>query len=318
MRAGTEHNSDHYILGDWGTSNLRVYLCDRDNQIVDTLLGSGIADVQTQAADYFFELIAAWREQYGALDITLSGMAGSNIGWHEASYLMCPLILSKILNALTSFSARGHNVTIIPGLKTVNPFDAPDVMRGEETQIVGAFAIKPELKEGSHILCLPGTHTKWVFVLNGKIETFFTAVSGELFALFRKHSVLVKRHEGTAPTEDAAFEQGTLRAKELSPVALLHMIFEVRSRQLVGELTHLDAVSYLSGLVIGRDIAGAIPVYANEGSSIPITIVGTDQLAQLYAIGCRQHGYDVSVLSGVEASQHGLMNVYSRFSKAAL
>lgn len=279
---------------------------------MQTLEGEGIGRIKDQAAIYFFQLIEPWRRHYGNIDITLSGMVGSNIGWLETPYVDCPATTELLCERLSRFSARNHPVSIVPGLRTVNPFGAPDVMRGEESQIIGALILEPGLQVGRHVLCLPGTHTKWVLIENGSVRSFFTTISGELFALFRKHSVLVDWHEEIEPETSDAYEQGMARAKALFPTALLHIVFEVRSRQLVGQLSRPDAVSYLSGLIIGRDIAGALPVFDGEADDARITVIGSNRLASLYAAGCIQHNREVRIIDGQRALLSGLCELRSQ------
>ena len=307
--AGKSGEDQLYILGDWGTSNLRIYLHSKNEGLLQTLEGQGIGRIREQAATYFFELIEPWRRKYGSIDITLSGMVGSNIGWLETPYADCPVRKELLSERLSRFSARGHNISIVPGLKTLNPFGAPDVMRGEESQIIGALILDQSLQVGRHILCLPGTHTKWVLIEDGSVQSFFTTISGELFALFRKHSVLVDWHEEIDPEESDAYEQGIARAKELFPTALLHIIFEVRSRQLTGQLTRPEAVSYLSGLIIGRDIAGALPIFESETENIRITVIGANRLASLYAAGCIQQSRQARIIDGEQALLAGLCEI---------
>lgn len=315
MRDRISREDEAYILGDWGTSNLRVYLHSKAGGLLQTLEGQGIGRVRDQAAPYFFKLVEPWRRKYGHVDITLSGMVGSNIGWLETPYVDCPATKELLCERLSRFSAMSHNIAIVPGLKTCNPFDAPDVMRGEESQVVGALALEQGLRVGRHVLCLPGTHTKWVLVEDGRVQTFFTTISGELFALFRKHSVLVDWHEEIDPEKSATWEQGMARAEAIFPSALLHIIFEVRSRQLAGQLTRPEAVSYLSGLIIGRDIAGSLPVFEDGEETPGITVVGASRLAGLYASGCARQNREARVVDGEQALLAGLNEIRARVGK---
>jgi len=314
----SNNNTQPFILGDWGTSNLRLNLCTQDGRILDQKQGAGIGEVRHEAPGHFFELTAPWRETYGAIDVLLCGMVGSNIGWLEVPYVECPTNIGVIAQQVSHFSAHNQQIHIIPGLKAQNPLGAPDVIRGEETQIIGAIEADPLLKTGPQLLCLPGTHTKWVFVQDGLIKTFLTALSGELFALFRKYSVLVDWHEELDPEGNEAFVKGLLRAKELSPTALLHVIFEVRSRQLVKELTPPGAVSYLSGLIIGRDVAGALDLFETSTKLQHVTLIGNKILSTLYQAAFAQHDVSTNIISGEQASHKGLQAIYAHLKNARI
>src|SRR5262249_39761769 len=141
-------------------------------------------------------LIGEWLGTYGPLPLVLCGMAGSRNGWKEAAYIPCPAGSDALRASLLRFHDGELAVSIVPGGSCTNRLGAPDVMRGEETQIAGALALRPDLAEGRHLLCLPGTHTKWAYVENGRLSDFLTAMTGELFALLRDHSMLAKAGGG--------------------------------------------------------------------------------------------------------------------------
>ena len=304
-----------YILGDWGTSNLRLYLCGMDGSILGEKTGPGIAEVREKAGDIFLSIIEDWTNEHGPMQATLSGMVGANIGWREIPYLECPLAISEVSHKLESFRAEDHQITIIPGMRAINPLGAPDVMRGEETQIFGAMQLLPQLREGDHLFCLPGTHTKWVKTKNGRLETFLTAVSGELFGLFHSHSVLLDK-TSTPPSEiTPAFEAGLSRTRTLNETALLHLFFEVRSQQLTGALSAEEAVAYLSGLITGRDVSGALATFGEAAISSCI-LVGADMLTNLYNAAFKLHNISVETLSGQAASIAGLKAVHTSLQEA--
>ena len=229
-----------FVAGDWGTSRLRLFLCDERGAVIESADGPGVAEVELRFADIFETLIQPWESRYGALSAVLCGMVGSTIGWAQAPYVPCPAIPAKI--ARGRISLRAGRVQVVPGVACENRLHAPDFMRGEETQILGALALDATLRQGAHLLCLPGTHTKWVVLHNGIIEEFLTAATGELFGALRDHSVLVR---SDARSEEvlggAAFEAGLKRFNEFPEVPVLHRLFECRTRLLSGELPARDA-----------------------------------------------------------------------------
>jgi len=220
-----------FVAGDWGTSHLRLFLCDAQGKVLDSATGPGIGASDGRCAEIFDSLASKWGTQLPAV---LCGMVGSNIGWIQAPYAACPATLAEI--AGRSASVRDGRIRIVPGLSCRNHFAAPDFMRGEETQILGALALEPALRQGRQLLCLPGTHTKWAVLNDGVVSEFLTAPTGELFNLLSSHSVLV-RERGEVTVD--AFRKGLAQFARFPAAQLLHRLFECRSRSLAGELVPL-------------------------------------------------------------------------------
>src|ERR1700684_3827935 len=170
-----------FIAGDWGTSRLRLYLCDGRWTVLARGEGEGAS--VPDCAGRFAAAVAPWDKAHGVLPAVLGGMVGSTIGWKEVPYLRSPVKPQAIAGAALRFEAGGRDIAILPGLSCIGKTGAPDVMRGEETQILGALRLHPELAEVRHLFCMPGTHAKWVLVDNGAVVEFQTALSGELFEL---------------------------------------------------------------------------------------------------------------------------------------
>src|SRR5689334_13612260 len=146
-----------FIAVDWGTSNARFALCDDDGQVLEIRKGPGAVESRGKFADVFDAHTADWRKTHAGLPAFMCGMVGSAIGWQEASYLPAPIDLYEIADAPLKIRDGVH---VVPGMRCTNPLGAPDVMRGEETQLFGAL-VRGELGSGHRIACLPGTHTKW-------------------------------------------------------------------------------------------------------------------------------------------------------------
>jgi 2-dehydro-3-deoxygalactonokinase len=301
-----------FIAGDWGTSCLRLVLCDADGIALDSREGPGAAAVCGRFADTLQSLTASWQESRGSLPAILCGMVGSSIGWTQTPYVACAAKPQQILDACVGVD--GH-VQIVPGLSCRNRFAAPDFMRGEETQILGALQLAAELREGSRLLCLPGTHTKWVLLQDGVVSEFLTAPTGELFALLLKHSVLIRPGEAAGAIDVTAFGDALTQVKQFPDAQLLHRLFECRSRQLDGELTAPQARAYLSGLLIASDVHGALRALAAALTERSIYLVGTSELMRLYATALAAHGFQTRELAGAQASVAGLFQVYQRLSR---
>jgi 2-dehydro-3-deoxygalactonokinase len=293
-----------YIAGDWGTSHLRLRLCAADGAALDTRQGPGAADARGKFAAVFDDLVSAWRAEHGALPAILCGMAGSAFGWSEAPYLSCPEELDSVAGSLVRARA---DVQIVPGMRCTNPLGAPDVMRGEETQLLGALAAIPALEHGRQLVCMPGTHTKWVLLLDGTIIEFLTVPTGEIFRMLCEHSVLVRDRDTPVVHDARDFERGLAESAKHPGVPLLHRIFQSRSLRLDGQLSAAGAPSWTSGLLIGTDVAGALPLFAMPDS--PVHIVANAQLCQLYGAALAKAGRESVAVPGDDASFAGLARV---------
>jgi 2-dehydro-3-deoxygalactonokinase len=204
----------------------------------------------------------------------------------------------------------------VPGLSCSNRFNAPDFLRGEETQILGALHLIESLRQERRLLCLPGTHTKWVVLQDGAVREFFTAPTGELFALLCEHSVLLRKHGQMATAVDAdAFTKGLAHFDDFPQAELLHRLFECRSRQLSGEFSLSAATGYLSGLLIASDVNGALRALAEPFAAQPVYLIGAPELTRRYADALVRHGRDTYAVDGAAASLAGLAQVHRRLSQ---
>lgn len=300
-----------YIAGDWGTSNLRLFLVDTlSGECAATKSGPGISQVTSgEIPDLLAGLCESWLQQYNISYSIYCGMVGSSIGWADAGYLDCPLDLGSLANNLCSPPNASIRSQIIPGVRCMSPTGATDVMRGEETQILGALQKSPELLSGSHLLCLPGTHNKWVALRNGIVESFITSVCGELFSCLTKHSVLA-RGAATSEFDKRYFIDGVIRSSEQRQTDLIHLLFETRSRQLDGQLPQKASADFLSGLIIGRDLLGACELYNQAELNTSVKIIADSGLSDLYALAGDQLDIPTDCLNGQELSRMGIHCLY--------
>ena len=290
---GSMNMSDTAVLAlDWGTTRLRAFRMAEDGSILDRR----IAEAGIRAIDDFdFEnafhtLVGDWLPPAGhpSPAIILGGMIGSRQGWFEAPYVPCPADPLRLAEqTIEARTESGHVIWIAPGLSLTADGRA-DVMRGEELQILGAL---DQLGPGRHLICLPGTHSKWVLLDNGMIQDFQTYMTGELFDVLRRHSILGTTIEH-AVWSDAGFQKGIGTAwSDAGPLAHL---FTVRAGTLLDTLPVEESGSFLSGLLIGGEIASATRDLA-EGSEV--CIIGNPDLTDLYitaielqGMRCRQLG----------------------------
>ncbi len=239
-----------FIGLDWGTTSFRAYRVDGDGVVNDQVAASeGILAVKDGA----FE--AALEAQIGVWDTTLpmiaSGMITSRQGWVEIPYVDCPAGPADLAKAIvTKKLASGRTIHFLTGLHYNSPSLGHDVMRSEETQVFGA------MDSGAMHFVTPGTHSKWIDVEDGKITSFSTYVTGETFAVMKAHSIL-GRLMANDEDDELTFIKGVDRAFA-DPAALLHNLFSARSLVLYQELAPEKIASYLSGLIIGAEVAHAV------------------------------------------------------------
>ncbi|HLZ96504.1 MAG TPA: 2-dehydro-3-deoxygalactonokinase [Steroidobacteraceae bacterium] len=304
-----------FIAGDWGTSNLRLSLCDAQGTVLDGRTGPGAADSGGRFADILQSLTAPWQTSESPLPTVLCGMVGSNIGWTEAPYVACPVLPEDVADACVAMC--GGRVHIVPGLSCSNRFNAPDFLRGEETQILGALHLVEALRRERRLLCLPGTHTKWVVLQDGAVREFLTAPTGELFALLCEHGVLLRGNGRTSEHDADAFLKGLAHFNQFPQAELLHRLFECRSRQLSGEFSLAEATGYLSGLLVASDVQGALSALTEPLAARSVYLIGAPELTRRYAAALGSHGRDTCAVDGSAASLAGLAQVHRRLSRQA-
>ena len=275
--------SSGFIALDWGTSSFRAYLLSSDGAIQETVSAPhGILAVKDAAFDETLEShIAKWHK---ALPIMASGMITSRQGWVELPYVACPANLQSIAAAVRPHTSKqGRKLFFVPGISTRNAQGIPDVIRGEETQVLGAS------QGGTEHFVTPGTHSKWIDVSDGSIEGFSTYMTGEVFALLKNHSILGKLMTGDT-SNHVAFEQGVSTCLK-DPAGFLHHIFSARTLALFNEMPTDHLSSYLSGQVIGTEIAHAI---AKNPVSAQYKILATPALGEHYMAAMKIAGLNVS------------------------
>jgi 2-dehydro-3-deoxygalactonokinase len=286
---------------------LRLHLC-RGSDVLDKADGPGIGALTASPESILFDAIQSWSSTHGALPIWLAGMVGSRNGWKEVPYASCPADIGTLRGALLRFRAHDHDVAIAAGVSCTNRLGAPDVMRGEETQILGTIAAQPSLSRGRHIVALPGTHTKWALLDDGRLQSFQTSLSGELYALLAERSTLLKAGTATGTEQDErdGFDAGLRRIRELTNVPLTHLLFEVRARQLIQGLSPTAASGFLSGLIIGQDVLGALPLFDQASPNTAVPIIGAPKLAALYSAALAGHGINSFALDATALTVAGL------------
>ena len=299
--------ANRFLAVDWGTTNLRAWVVELGGRVVanqDFALGvSRLAP--GEAARRFQETV---RPALKAEDLPAiaCGMVGSNLGWEAVSYFDCPADLSTLAGGLHRIDAPGPPVLIVPGLRCRRDDGGPDVMRGEETQILGWAAADPARSRGRRLVCHPGTHAKWVRLEDGRIDHFVTAMTGELFDVLRRHSVLQVRE---SDDDETAFDLGLAAAGDGG--ALASRLFTARARVVGGDLQPDAVKSYLSGLLIGAEVAST-PALMRAGPDEPVVLIGDETLCLRYRRALESAGRTVAFHDGDKAVLAGLTALFEQ------
>jgi 2-dehydro-3-deoxygalactonokinase len=286
--------ADGFIAVDWGTTNRRAYVVERDgtcsNEFEDD---QGILSVP---AGGFEAAVGDIRDRLGAKPMLLAGMIGSNRGWIEVPYAHCPAGLPDLTSQL-AWSADG-SAALVPGVAYLN--GRADVMRGEEVQILGA-AEAGEIPSDC-LVCHPGTHNKWIELRGGRIKAFRTVMTGEMFNLLRDKSILADLLKSdVAPTD--AFRDGVRRS--LAGAVLTAELFETRARVLLGRAKAEEGGPFVSGLLIGHDLGVGLELH----SDLPVVVMGRPELTELYAAALEEASVDNQVMDGERAFLAGARRI---------
>lgn len=291
-----------FAAADWGTTRLRVWTIDAGGGVVaERRSDEGLLAAQPDRFAGILERVLADMGAPSSLPVAICGMAGARQGWIEAPYATVPASLEAIFAASVAVPGTARDIRIVPGLAQRDA-DAPDVMRGEETQVFGALT-RIGLADG--LVVLPGTHSKWARVTAGRIVAFRTFLTGEMFGLLRRHSILgrlMPAEDEDAAVPNSAFEDGCAVSAGAAG-SLLHDLFSVRTHGLFGHKPASDLAGYMSGLLIGEEIREAT---ALEDAIPPsVHLIGAPALAALYRRALAVFGIDGEVVAG-EASIAGL------------
>ncbi len=256
------------IAVDWGSSRFRAYLMARDGAILDAIAtGDGVASIAPGGfAPAFRRLLGGWLDAHPAVAVVASGIIGSRNGWREAPYVRCPADPHAIAESLVAVEADGRRAMIAPGLVCEDERGEPDVMRGEEVEILGIS------DSGGRLIVLPGSHSKWAIVENGRVQRFKTFVTGELFAAIKDHTLAgAFARAAKGARSPSAFAEGVRRGAAVcggKRSGLLGALFTARALPLTGKLDEGDAGEYLSGLLVGAEIAEARRLFPDETAHV--------------------------------------------------
>jgi 2-dehydro-3-deoxygalactonokinase len=291
------------ILGDWGTTRLRLFRTDGERRE-----GPGIGKLDGMSPeDALLTALGPWNADARRHGMCLSGMAGGRGGLAELPYLQSPIDADQWRKATAQINVDGIDIRIARGLRSRNFAGKPDLMRGEETQIFGALASRPDLADGNMMLVLPGTHSKWAELEQGKITRFHSFPTGELFALLGSHSSLASPHSHEQP-EPEGFSAGM----ESAQAGLLASLFEARVSRLICGRDIGWSIGFLSGLLIASEFREALQLLDRRPECI--TFIGEPDLVALYARVAQDLRVDANALDGDTSALAGLQLIGEAFS----
>lgn len=293
-----------WIAVDWGTTNLRAFAMAGSCAVASAEAAKGMAGLAREDFEpALLEVVGGWLAPARRTDIVACGMVGSRQGWVEADYEAVPWKPGRALRMapVPSMDPR-IRVHVLHGLKQMDP---PDVMRGEETQIAGFLAGEPNYQG---VICLPGTHTKWAEITRGEVRRFTTIMTGELFALIGKQSVLrysIAEKGWSEPAFEAGVRDGLSRPETISAA-----LFAIRAGSLLTGLDPVEARAKLSGLLIGIELAGTASYRGGE-----IVLIGSEATCRPYAEALRIAGAAARVLDATEMTLAGLSAAHGSLQK---
>jgi len=295
------------VAVDWGTTSLRIWLMDDAGAVIaERRTAEGMETVGPLG---FEGVLRARLADIGAdasrgCPVVMCGMVGARQGWREAAYVDIPVDLARIADSAIAVPCGGMDVRIVPGLCRRDP-RRPDVMRGEETQLLGMLA---DGQPSSGLVVMPGTHSKWVTLARGTVTDFRTVMTGEIYALLCRHSVLrhtIAGHHDVTPSAD--FADG-VRAGLDEPARVLASVFAVRAGGLLFGRAGREAAAWLSGLLIGAEVGAALAPAADA----EVTILGAGALAGLYGHAIAAAGRGARIRDGEAAARTGLREAARR------
>ena len=286
------------VIVDWGTTSFRAWLVARDGGVLAESRGrEGMTHCVTSGFEPVLRAHLAAMEAPVGLPVLICGMAGARQGWVEAPYVDAPTRLADFAASAVSVPNGFTDIRILPGIAQRDPL-APEVMRGEETQLLGLGDAAPR-----RLVCMPGTHSKWVEIEDGWVRRFATFITGELFSLLSKHSTLAFAMDGDTPfgADTPAFVKALDKASDLS----LGGLFGVRAAQLLSFETRADGAAHLSGLLIGAEALAARQNFPDYGD---VTLIASGSIVDLYNAALQRMGLNVRHVDADDAVRRGLFS----------
>lgn len=307
MSSDASHTKTGWIAVDWGTSRLRIWIISPKGDVVSRLesdCGAGALE-KNEFEPTLTKLISNYLNSDCSVPVVICGMAGSRQGWQEAHYADVPHSLKDIANLAISVETSDEriNVVILPGICQRDKI-TPDVIRGEETQLLG---LATKIADFDGLVCLPGTHSKWVELQGANVGSIRTYLTGEMYHLLCRHSILRHTVGATGTWDESGFVEGVEQAKN-SDIPLMARLFALRAHDLLFEANSSRATALLSGLLIGNEICNQL----NSGSVESVALLGEENLAKKYQRAMQVFSVDATIHNSEDLTLLGLKSAYSK------
>ncbi len=288
------------IAIDWGTNNFRLWLLSKlGNPMIVRRSDEGFQQARSKGFESIAERYINEFDIQDNIPIIVCGMAGAKQGWREAPYINAPVNLEQVLSNSVSAPHRSRDIRILPGIAQRSLLE-PDVMRGQETRLLGVLEHIPQ----NGLVCMPGTHSKWINLEQGTLKHFSTFITGELFGLLANHSTL-KLQQGVSleiVPSSHAFHRAFNETVD-NPQEITNRLFRTRASNLLGYSSPNSNAAELSGCILGLEFSGAQSKY---GPVKEVSLVASKALGKLYASALNSRGTDVRYFDAEEAVIKGL------------
>ena len=292
------------VAVDWGTSSFRLWRLAADGEVLDRASGPyGMAGLSKEDFGRVLEEQLARLSIDKEVPVMICGMAGAAQGWYEAPYIQAPTALSQLGFGAVRVPDSEREVHILPGIKQATPCN---VMRGEETQILGLLAVRPDF---NGIVCLPGTHSKWVQLRDGRIEHFTTCMTGEIFSLLCNQSVL--RHSTAGNGWDSSAFLEAVAQIMVTPASLADSLFNLRAEMLLADLSPDAARARLSGMLIGIELAATRSYWEQSD----VALIGESSLCRNYAEALAAHSVSAEILDSEAMTLGGIASAFKQLEE---
>ncbi|MDR9828010.1 2-dehydro-3-deoxygalactonokinase [Vibrio sp. FNV 38] len=291
-----------WLMIDWGTTNFRAFAMNQRGQEIDRIEKDiGLLSIaKGQFSNELKAVLRDWIPSYHHLPVFMAGMVGSQQGWYDVPYMITPARIGDVARNSYEFDLEwGAKATIYPGVKHMHSLGQYDVMRGEEVQLIGAQSL---IDKDSFHAVLPGTHSKYANVQNGAIQSFSTYMTGEMYSVISKHTILGK---GLVPVQESPNSVAFLKGVEESNVeGLTNQLFMARTHRLFKQLENDDVLDYLSGLLIGHEVKSIVSMIHCRKE--PLNLIGNYKLSKKYELALNSLGFISQVLDGEECFIEGM------------
>ncbi len=296
--------SPDWIAVDWGTSNLRAFAMTSDGMVLDEVRSDqGMSGLAPDAFEPVLHALIQHWDLPKPCTVIACGMVGSRQGWQEAPYRSVPCPAKTGTPVRAASKSEGLHVWLIPGIKQASP---ADVMRGEETQIAGFLDLN---SDWDGVICLPGTHSKWVHISAGEIISFRTFMTGELFDVISTATVL--RH--SLAGDDLATDAFKMVVNETlsRPEKFTANLFSLRAADLLEAQSATIARAHLSGALIGMELAAAKPYWLGQN----VALIGSNTLSTLYETALAEQGVNAMRCDASAVTRAGLNATYQEITR---